>query len=235
MPHVRKAGDLRRVVGDEAHVADAELLQDPRGCGVVAGVDRQAERDVRVDGVEPAVLQRVRADLVVQADAATLVTQVEDDAALLARDRLERRLQLLAAVAAQRAEHVAGQTLGVQANERRASARERPARDGDDLGAGRPVDPDAEIAEARGECSLGRYVLFYGHDDQCCRPDAALLASKLRPGRPVSEALPGWVSIRGLRCRARQGTTPEERERRATTSSTWRCMLTWAPLSRAMT
>jgi dihydroneopterin aldolase len=29
----------------------------------------------------------------------------------------------------------------------------------------------------------------------------------------VSEPLPGWVSIRGLRCRARQGTTPQERER----------------------
>ena len=39
------------------------------------------------------------------------------------------------------------------------------------------------------------------------------MAGKLRPGRPVSEALPGWVSIRGLRCRARQGTTPQERER----------------------
>ena len=39
------------------------------------------------------------------------------------------------------------------------------------------------------------------------------MAGKLRPGRPVSEALPGWVSIRGIRCRARQGTTPEERDR----------------------
>ncbi len=39
------------------------------------------------------------------------------------------------------------------------------------------------------------------------------MAGKLRPERPVSEALPGWVSIRGLRCRARQGTTPQERER----------------------
>ena len=39
------------------------------------------------------------------------------------------------------------------------------------------------------------------------------MAGKLRPERPVSDALPGWVSIRGLRCRARQGTTPQERER----------------------
>jgi dihydroneopterin aldolase len=56
-------------------------------------------------------------------------------------------------------------------------------------------------------------VLFYGHDDQCCRLDAALVAGKLRRGRPLSEALPGWVGIRGIHCRARQGTTPQERER----------------------
>ena len=29
----------------------------------------------------------------------------------------------------------------------------------------------------------------------------------------MSDALPGWVSIRGLRCVARQGTTAQERER----------------------
>jgi dihydroneopterin aldolase len=39
------------------------------------------------------------------------------------------------------------------------------------------------------------------------------MAGKLRLARSVNDALPGWVSIRGLRCRARQGTTPEERER----------------------
>jgi|GEM_PF-791674 len=39
------------------------------------------------------------------------------------------------------------------------------------------------------------------------------MAGKLRLGRQVSDALPGWVSIRGIQCRARQGTTPEQRER----------------------
>ena len=38
------------------------------------------------------------------------------------------------------------------------------------------------------------------------------LAGKLRLGWPV-DGMPGWVSIRGLRCSARQGTTPEQRAR----------------------
>ena len=54
-----------------------------------------------------------------QADAATLVAaQVDDHAAALGGDQVERALQLLAAVAAARAEHVAGQALRVHAHER---------------------------------------------------------------------------------------------------------------------
>jgi dihydroneopterin aldolase len=39
------------------------------------------------------------------------------------------------------------------------------------------------------------------------------MAGKLRLARSVNDGLSGWVSIRGLRCRACQGTTPEERQR----------------------
>src|SRR5690242_10341964 len=37
------------------------------------------------------------------------------------------------------------------------------------------------------------------------------MAGKLRHVRSVTTALDGWVSIRGLRCRARQGVTEEQR------------------------
>ena len=37
------------------------------------------------------------------------------------------------------------------------------------------------------------------------------MAGKLRHARSVHSALDGWVSIRGLRCRARQGVTEEQR------------------------
>jgi dihydroneopterin aldolase len=57
-------------------------------------------------------------------------------------------------------------------------------------------------------------VLLDRHARASCRLGAAhRLAGKLRLGRPVHDGLSGWISIRGLRCRARQGTTPEERER----------------------
>src|SRR5439155_1158917 len=67
--------------------------------------------------VEPAVLETVRADLVEEPDPPPLVVEVEEDAALGAPDHREGGAQLVAAVAAQRAEHVAGEALGVEADE----------------------------------------------------------------------------------------------------------------------
>ena len=37
------------------------------------------------------------------------------------------------------------------------------------------------------------------------------MAGKLRHARSVQETLTGWVTIRGLRCRSRQGVTEEQR------------------------
>ena len=95
----------------------AEVDEDLRADAVVAQVDRQAELEVGVDGVEPAVLQLVGVELVEQADPAALLGEVEQHAAALALDHRQRRLELLAAVAAQRVEDVAGQALGVHAHE----------------------------------------------------------------------------------------------------------------------
>ena len=155
--------DLRRVVGDEANARDAELVEHGRCRGVVARVDGQAEGDVRVDSVEALVLQRVRADLVREADTASLMTEVQDDAAAGARDGLERLLQLLATVAAERAEGVAGEALRVEADEHRLRPAQDAARDRNDLGASRPEDPYAEIARTGREGGLSRDVLRYGH------------------------------------------------------------------------
>ena len=102
-----------------------EVDEDLRADAVVAQVDRQAELEVRVDGVEALVLQVVGAQLVQQADPAALLGEVEQDAAALVLDHRERRLELLAAVAAQRVEDVAGQALGVHADEHVVDARRR--------------------------------------------------------------------------------------------------------------
>ena len=93
----------------------------------------QALLQVGVDGVVALLLELVGADLVAESDAATLVAaQVDQDAAALLLDQVERGVQLRAAVAAQRAEHVAGQALGVHADE-------------DVLGAGHVAHDEREV------------------------------------------------------------------------------------------
>jgi len=91
------------------------------------------------------------------------MTEVQDDAATGARDGLERLLQLLATVAAERAEGVAGEALRVEADEHRLRPAQDAARDRNDLGASRPEDPYAEIARTGREGGLSRDVLRYGH------------------------------------------------------------------------
>ena len=86
-----------------------------RAGAVLAGIGREPERQVGVDGVGALVLQLVGAQLLQQADAPALVpADVQHNArgppSTTAR---KRRVQLRAAVAAQRAEHVTGQALGV--------------------------------------------------------------------------------------------------------------------------
>ena len=101
-----------------------EVDEDLRADAVVAQVGGQAELEVGVDGVEPLLLELVGLELVEQADAAPLLGEVEQHALALALDHRQRRLELLAAVAAQRVEDVAGQALGVHADEHVVLARD---------------------------------------------------------------------------------------------------------------
>ena len=94
-----------------------EVDEDLGADAVVAQVGGQAELEVGVDGVEALLLELVGAQLVEQADAAALLGEVEQHALALALDHRQRRLELLAAVAAQRVEDVAGEALGVDADE----------------------------------------------------------------------------------------------------------------------
>ena len=64
---------------------DAEVAQDLRADAVVAPVVLEAELEVGLDRVAPLILQRVGAHLVRQADAASLLVQVDEHAALARR------------------------------------------------------------------------------------------------------------------------------------------------------
>ena len=117
IPCSRREFDLHGVVGEQAHRPGAEIREDRGPGGILAGVDRQAELDLGVDGVEPLVLQRVGLQLGDQPHPAALVAPQVDDDATLGSDPLEGTLQLRPAVTALRAEHVPREALGVEAHQ----------------------------------------------------------------------------------------------------------------------
>src|ERR671937_1770884 len=116
-PEPFDAGDLLRVVREDADRRQAEVGEDLVADPVVAHVGLESELEVRLDGVEPVLLQLVRPQLVQQSDPAALLRHVQKNTTLLGRDLRQRLLELLAAVAAQRVEHVAGEALGMDAHE----------------------------------------------------------------------------------------------------------------------
>src|SRR5690606_40741873 len=97
-----EADDLARVVRQQADRAQSEIEQNLRADAVVAQVRLETERLVRLHRVLPLVLQRIRADLVRQPDAAAFLPHVHERALSLLVDAPHGRVQLLAAVAAQR-------------------------------------------------------------------------------------------------------------------------------------
>jgi acetyltransferase-like isoleucine patch superfamily enzyme len=108
--------DVLRVVRHQRDGFDAELAKNCRRHIVGARVVRQAEQTVRVDGIGTLRLKRIGSDLVRKANAPALLAQVNDDARATPRDLGLRRLELLLAVALERAEHFARNALAMDAH-----------------------------------------------------------------------------------------------------------------------
>ena len=96
----------------------AQVLEDLQADAVVALVGAVAEGEVGLDGVEPLVLEGVGAELLDQADPPPLLGQVDQGADPLAADHLEGQVELVAAVAAERVEQVAGEARRVHPDQR---------------------------------------------------------------------------------------------------------------------
>ena len=79
-----------------------KILEQLDADAVVARVGLVAEREIRLDRVEPLILQRVRLDLLHQADPAAFLRQIDEHARPFVADHVERHVQLIAAVAAER-------------------------------------------------------------------------------------------------------------------------------------
>src|SRR6185369_428044 len=139
MRHTPRDGDARLlqpralvgIVGHERDGLYAEIAQHGRRDLVASQIGREAELLVSLDGVGAFGLQRVRLDLVAEADAAPFLSQIHNHAAPRLLDGGERAIELLAAVALERAERLAGPALGVHARQHRLAAGERAERAGD--------------------------------------------------------------------------------------------------------
>src|ERR1700730_14265535 len=108
------AGALPRIVGEQGPVGAAGHREHGVGDAVVALVVVEAERGVGVDGVEPLLLELIGAHLVDETDPAPFLVEVENHAAAGLVEPRHSELELIAAVAAARAEHVAGEAGGGQ-------------------------------------------------------------------------------------------------------------------------
>jgi hypothetical protein len=114
-PGLHKPIELCRIVGQQPHALAAENLQHAGRDSVVALVVIKAQGCVGVDRIEPSILELVGAHLVGEPEAATLLLEIENNAATQIIEPAERQSQLIAAIATPRAEHVPGQAGRMQA------------------------------------------------------------------------------------------------------------------------
>src|SRR5579864_7495963 len=112
-------GHLVGIIGQQAHLADAQRLQHFSRKREIAVVRLEAQALIGFHGIESGILQFVGLQLRHQADAAPFLLLVNQHAGALFGDHRKRHLELLPAIAAQRREDVAGEALGMNADQRR--------------------------------------------------------------------------------------------------------------------
>ena len=98
---------------------DAEQSEDLCAHAIVSFVRVVAEMDVGIDGVVALLLEFIGSNLCHQPDASSLLVEIEDDALSLFVNHLHRFVELVAAVAAGRAEDVACDAGGVDTHQNR--------------------------------------------------------------------------------------------------------------------
>src|SRR5258708_18034981 len=109
---------LARIVGDWTDRLETKVEQNLRADAVLAQIGLEPELLVGLHRVGPAILKLVCLELVEEADAPPFLVEIDDDPLSVGRDELHRFHELPAAVAAERMEDVAGETLRVHPDER---------------------------------------------------------------------------------------------------------------------
>ena len=105
------------IVGDEADAGESEVCQNLCTHAVITQVGSKAQANVRLNGIKALILQCICTDFISQTNTTALLTHINDSAAAFLFNHLQCGCQLIAAVAAQAAEGITGQTLAVYAHE----------------------------------------------------------------------------------------------------------------------
>ena len=100
-----------RVIGQQTHFVHAQQLEHICAQGEIALVSSKTELMVRFDGIVTLILQRVGADFIQQADIASFLTVIQQNATSFLCDMRKGSFKLKTAVAAQAEQRVTGQTL----------------------------------------------------------------------------------------------------------------------------
>ena len=78
-PRRFKPGNLVRIVGQQPDLVDSQRSKHRRRMAIIALIVGKTEAQIRIDGIESAILQRIGAELVRQPDPATLLPQVKQN------------------------------------------------------------------------------------------------------------------------------------------------------------
>lgn len=105
--------DFKRVVRHQNHLAHPEVGEYFGAGSVFAEVGFETEGEIGFHGVHPFVLQVVGFQFIDESDAPSFLSHIEEDAAPCLFDAPEGFGELFAAVAAERAEGVAGEAFGM--------------------------------------------------------------------------------------------------------------------------
>ena len=111
--------DLIGIVGKEPNFPDAERFQYLSRKGEISLIRFKSETLVGFDRVKSGILQLVRLQFRHKANAAALLLFIDEDAGPGFTNQGQRKLQLLAAIATERVEHVTRHTLRMHSHQGR--------------------------------------------------------------------------------------------------------------------
>ena len=95
------------------------MPKDARAQFIVALVGFEAEMMIGFNGVVPGVLELIGLQLIHQADAPSFLKLIDQDSGAAFGNSFQREVELIAAIAAAGPEHIAGQALGMDAQQGR--------------------------------------------------------------------------------------------------------------------